>query len=120
MTDQAPTTTAAKEDRPASGSQKPPVLDLDTLDREDAPAPYDFVHKGVRYLLTDPSEVDWQDLISALRSPQMFFKLVLTDDDGRRQFFSAPMPSWKMRRLMESYSEHFGIPDLPNVAGLLR
>src|ERR1044071_8241079 len=49
-------------------------LDLDTLEREKAPKQFIFRHLGARYLLVDPQEVDWQDLIPALGDPYPFFR----------------------------------------------
>lgn len=95
------------------------ALDLDALEREGAPGPFDIMLGGKRYLLSDPQEVDWQDLIAAMSNPHMFFRLVLPPED-HHQFFETRLPSWKMRKLMARYQDHYGIPDVPNAAGLLR
>ena len=29
----------------------------------------------------------------------------------QKEFFKAPMPSWKMKALMERYQVHYGLPD---------
>lgn len=86
------------------------VLDLDTLERENAPAPFTFRHSGRRYLLRDPQDIDWQELILAIQDSFQFFRSVLPADD-QQEFFTAPMASWKMKALMERYQDHYGLPD---------
>lgn len=96
-----------------------PALDLDALEREGAPGPFDFTLEGRRYIMSDPKEVDWQDLLAAMQNPVMFFRLVLPTDD-QHEFFKTRLPAWKMNRLMESYQNHYGLPSLPNAGGLPR
>ncbi len=87
------------------------ALDLDALEREGgSPVPFVFQLSGKRYLLSDPKEIDWQDLVSALSSPYMFFKLMLPADD-HEQFFSTKVPSWKLNALVEAYIKHYGLPN---------
>jgi hypothetical protein len=64
------------------------VLDLDTLERENAPLPFTFRHAGRRYMLRDPQDVDYQE-----------------------EFFAASMASWKMKALMDRYQQHYGLSD---------
>ncbi len=96
-----------------------PALNLDTLEREGAPGPFDFELDGRRYIMSDPKEVDWQDLLAAMQNPVMFFRLVLPADD-QREFFKTRLPAWKMNTLMSSYQDHYGLPNLPNAGGLPR
>lgn len=86
------------------------VLDLDTLERENAPAAFTFRHNGRRYMLRDPQDIDWQELMLAIDNSYQFFRSVLPADD-QKDFFAAPMPSWKMKALMERYQLHYGLPD---------
>lgn len=102
-----------------NNSSRPVALDLDALEREGAPGPFDIMLSGKRYMLSDPQEVDWQDLMAAMSNPHMFFRLVLPAED-HSQFFETRLPSWKMRKLMQRYQDHYGIPDHPNAAGLSR
>ncbi len=96
---------------PAEQPNLPPAaLDLDTLEREGgSPTPFVFVLDGKRYLMSDPREVDWQDLVSALTNPFIFFKLMLPPDD-QTTFFTAKIPSWKLNKLIDSYVAHYGLP----------
>jgi hypothetical protein len=96
-----------------------PALDLDKLEREGAPKPFDFVLDGHRYLMSDPQEVDWQDMLAALQNPVMFFRLVLPADD-QQQFFRTKLPAWRMNKLMQAYQDHYGLPSAGNVGGLPR
>lgn len=103
----------------ASTARRPVSIDLDALEREGAALPFDFVLGGRRYLMSDPKEVDWQDLISAMANPLMFFRLVLPPED-RSEFFTTKLATWKMDKLINAYLEHYGLPNLPNAAGLPR
>lgn len=116
-----PTTveTRPAEQAPPAGPARPAALNLDTLDRQDAPLPFDFIHDGYRYVLSDPKDIDWQDVVAAMSNPHMFFKLVLPADD-RRRFFESRLPVWKMNILMERYQDHYGLPAAPNAGGLPR
>lgn len=96
-----------------------PVLNLDALEREGgSPEPFDFLLDGRRFILADPRDIDWQDLISAMRNPIIFFKMVLPADD-QRDFFNAKIPAWKMNALMQGYQDHYGIPGQGEAAALL-
>jgi hypothetical protein len=98
----------------------PAALDLDKLEREGhAAAPFDFVLSGKRYMMSDPQEVDWQDLMAGMNNPVMFFRLVLPRED-QAQFFAERIPGWKMNTLMKRYQDHYGLPSGPNAAGLPR
>jgi hypothetical protein len=99
--------------------ERKPVLDLDTLEREGgSPEPFDFVLDGRRFILSDPKEIDWQDLIAAMRSPILFFKMVLPADD-QKPFFAAKIPAWKMNALMTGYQDHYGLPGQGEAGALL-
>lgn len=100
-------------------TSSPVALDLDKMEREGAPGPFDFTLEGRRYIMSDPQEVDWQDLLSAMQNPVMFFRLVLPPDD-QRAFFQTRLPSWKMNKLMTAYQDHYGLPTAGNPAGLPR
>lgn len=94
------------------------AMNLDELEREGGPRqPFDFVLDGKRYLLSDPQELDWQDVISAMSNPVMFFRLVLPAED-HVAFFRTKIPGWKMNALMEGYQTHYGLPS-PGEAGAL-
>jgi len=85
-------------------------LNLDTLQREGEPRePFSLVLGGKRYVFGDVQDVDWQQVIAALRNPYLFFRGIITEKD-QDEFFAQKMPTWKMNKLMESYLEHYGMP----------
>lgn len=101
-------------------TDKPNVaLNLDTLEREGAPTEFATVHAGKRIVMTDALEIDWQVLIDAMSNPHKFFKLIVPDKD-QGHFFEHRMPSWKMRALMDAYTEHHGLTDQGNLVALPR
>lgn len=117
----APATAVPAEPNPASASEpsRPVAINLDGLEREGSPLPFDFMLGGRRYLMSDPKEVDWQDLLAAMSNPIVFFRLVLPPED-RTAFFDTHLASWKMEKLINAYLEHYGLPTGPNAAGLPR
>ncbi|MFI7608782.1 hypothetical protein ACIBTV_27230 [Micromonospora sp. NPDC049366] len=110
MTDETPNSPDAVTDEPNV------ALDLDSLEREDSKGPFPFRHKGRRYLLSDPQEIDWQRLLIAQRDPVYFITLALPADD-REAFFASEMPGWKMNKLMERYVKHYGLTSPGEAAG---
>lgn len=94
------------------------AMDLDALEREgEIPGPFTFQHGGKTFQMLDPQDIDWQDLLAALRNPALFirFAMPLTD---QKDFFGQRLAAWKMNKLMEAYVAHFGLPDLGNASAL--
>lgn len=115
------TTTEAKPDK---DDAKPPAktavvsLDLDALEREgEIAGPFTFQNEGHTFTMIDPQEIDWQDLVSAMRNPALFVRYALSLAD-QKVFFAQRVPGWKMNKLMEAYVAHFGLPDLGNASAL--
>ncbi len=93
-------------------------IDLDALEREgELPGPFTFRHDGKTFTMLDPQEIDWQDLLSGLRNPALFIKYAMAPED-QKKFFGTRVAAWKMNKLMQSYQEHFNLPDLGNVSAL--
>lgn len=91
------------------------TLNLDTLEREDPRDSFSVVVAGKRIVMSDPSDLDWKILMK-INEPQDFFRHVVTPAD-QQHFRNAEIPGWKMRKLMELYSEHYGLDELGNVNG---
>lgn len=93
---------------------KPTIsLNLDSLEREGRAEPFAIVLGGNRILMSDAQDVEWQSLMLAMQNPHAFFKLVVPADD-QDAFFAADLATWKMRRLMEEYTRHYGLTDPGN------
>lgn len=102
----------------ADDTKTPVSIDLDVLEREGtAPSAFTFTFDGETYSMVDPQEVDWQDLLSGLRNPALFVRYAMSIEEQKR-FFAKRVPAWKMNKLMEAYTTHFGLPDLGNVNAL--
>lgn len=98
----------------------PTTMDLDALEREGgSPEPFSFRHNSRRYTLLDPKEIDWQDLISALSNPYVFFSVTLAEGD-QPTFMGTKMPAWKLNKLIDAYIEHYGLPSLGEAGALPR
>lgn len=108
----------SEEYNPNNGNRA--AMNLDELEREGGPtSPFDFVLEGKRYLLADPQDLDWQDIISAMSNPVMFFRLVLPAED-HSTFFRSRIPGWKMNALMRGYQNHYGLPNQGEAGALPR
>lgn len=103
----------ATPDKPA-----PISLNLDSLEREGAPGPFVVVLGGDRYEFTDAQEIDWQELQSVLTDPATFFRKVLPGEQGKK-FLAQKIATFKLRKLMDAYREHFGLVE-PGEAAALR
>lgn len=99
------TSTKPDQDKPAAIS-----LNLDQLEHEGAAGPFVIVFGGDRIVFRDAMEIDWQKLMAALRHPTAFFRLVLSPEDARK-FLSTELPTHKLRKLMDTYRDHFGLVD---------
>lgn len=98
----------------------PVTINLDALEREgDQPEPFTFQHDGRRYTLTDPRDVDWQDIVAALSNPFLFFKATMTAED-QLVFLSTKLPARKLNALIDRYVEHFGLPQVGESTALSR
>lgn len=103
---------------PGGAAMPKAAMNLDDLEREGgSPKPFDFILAEQRFLLSDPQEIDWQDLMDAMGNPVMFFRLVMPPED-QSIFFRTKIPSWKMNALMKAYQTHYGLPS-PGERGAL-
>lgn len=110
---------ASPVEQPAVKVVEPVDLDLDALERDgNRPGPYSFRIEGVRFTLTDPRELDWQDLLVAQRNPLMFIKFTMGPEQYKT-FLATHVPEWKMERLMIAFFKHFGMADSPEARALL-
>jgi hypothetical protein len=102
----------------AEPKRPPAALNLDLLEREGTvPTPFEFIHNGRNYVMVDPKEMDWQELLLAQRTPALFFRLAIQESD-RVHFLTGKMSAWKLGVLMTRYREHYGIPDQGELSAL--
>lgn len=90
-------------------------FDLDSLERDDAvKEPFEFTLNGHRFLMGDPQEIDYRDLLAVYRSANSgdFEEAMgrLLDGDGRETFFEQRVPTWKLAKLFDAYIKHYGLP----------
>lgn len=108
------TTSRAK----ARTADKPRIdFNFDTWVDEDATEPYSVVLGGKRYTLTDPTLMDYRDLMrleaaqrggmSPDEAEQALTKLV--DEAEREAFFANRLPAKAMMAMMAGYATHFGL-----------
>lgn len=93
-----------------SKSDKPgPVFSLDALERESSPEPFEFAVDGKRFTVEDVQGRDWQDLLAIGQDPEKGLRVTLGDEQYERFREVRGVPSWKLERLMQAISDHFGI-----------
>ncbi len=87
------------------------VVDIDALERDDAAPPFKITLDGSEYTLTDPAELPWKVLANLSSDSSEFLGIAVPK--AKRVAFNdavAELPSWKVRRLVDMYMRHYGMP----------
>lgn len=86
-------------------------FDLDTVEKDakDVRPPFVTHVKGRRIPMISPDDVDWQDLM-ILENPAELLQYVISRED-LKHIRDQAVPAWKIGKLMDRYSEHFGLED---------
>lgn len=85
-------------------------LDLDAEDEGYEPRPPYQVRIGGKVIsLTDPEEIDWQDLMD-VENPVNLLRYALNDED-RTHLYGLGLPARKLTKLVEGYMKHFGMDE---------
>lgn len=92
-------------------------LNLDDVEREKSYKPFVFSLNGRKITLTDPAELDWQDIME-IDQPVKFLKYAC-DAETRDYMIAQKMPGWKFGKLVDAYLAHYGISTKGNVEGWL-
>lgn len=80
-------------------------FDLDTVERDETFEPFAVTIKGRRIVISDPADIDYQDLLT-VQQPLEFFKFTMSQEDRdylREQHF----PGWRLGKLFEAYLDHY-------------
>jgi hypothetical protein len=108
-----PDTDAGPAPKPAKVS-----LDLDLLEAEGHQVePFTVRVGGQEFTFHNPREIDWQDILLAMRNPLMFVKYALGEEQYA-PFLAQRIPEWKMERLVSEFFKHYGMPSLPELSAL--
>lgn len=83
------------------------VFDLDAEERPAEEVKPDFTVRinGRVLTMTDPEEIDWQDLLD-IENPVDFLHYCTSQED-REFLYAQRMGGWKLGRLMDRYMKHF-------------
>lgn len=96
--------------RRTTTTDKPKItgLNLDTLQRDDAPEePYRTVLNGRPYVFRDPLEEDWQDSMKIdANNVVSILKSLLSDDDWD-EFAKVRMENWKLIALARDITAYY-------------
>lgn len=83
-------------------------FDLDTVERpreEQVEHPFRTNVNGTVITMLDPSDLDWQDLLS-IDTPSGFLQYAINTED-RTYLRKQKIPGWKFNLLMEAYMAHY-------------
>lgn len=86
------------------------ALSLDEMTRDDAPEDFYVEFGGQLVQFIDPVEIDFRDL-DEIQQPEMFTRFCVTADT-RDHFRKQTLETWKFKRLMDAYSDHFRLDEL--------
>ena len=91
-------------------------LNLDTIERESTQVkqPFSFVIGGHRFVLNDPAELDWQQLLE-IDDPIAFFRYCMPQEQ-KETFKELRVPGWKLGKVIEGFQKHYGLGDKGNGA----
>lgn len=103
---------------------KPPpgvkvASNLDTYEKEKPEEPFWFQHEGEFFQMSDPEDVDFQDIVIGQENPRLMMHVLMVEDH-RDRFFSKRLPMGKMKKLLGDYTKHYGLTDLGELAGSAR
>jgi hypothetical protein len=84
-------------------------LDAEEKDPKDVKPPFVANVGGRKVSMISPDDVDWQDLL-VMENPVELLQYVISTED-LKHIKSLGIPGWKLGRLMDRYSEHFGLED---------
>lgn len=88
------------------------TLNLDTVERdpeEIVAEPFTVVIGGRAITMTDPAELDWQDLLE-LNNPADFLRFCVSAEE-RRHIAAQRIPGWKLGKLMQAYMDHYRLEE---------
>lgn len=87
-----------------------------TAEREKTYEPFVLaLSDGSTIVMTDPRELDWQDLLT-IENPADFFRFCVSDED-KDKLRKEKIPGWKFNDLITEYQLHYGLGDKGNGAG---
>ncbi len=91
-------------------------LNLDEIEREQSEikGPFSFVCDGKRFMLSDPADLDWRQLLE-IDDPIAFFRYCMPADQ-KEDFKALNVPGWKLGKIIEGFQKHYGLGDKGNGA----
>ena len=91
-------------------------LNHDTIEREqtEVKPPFAFAVDGHRFVLNDPADLDWKQLLE-IDDPIAFFRYCMPQDQ-KDVFKSLNIPGWKLGKIIEGFQKHYGLGDKGNGA----
>lgn len=84
-------------------------LDAEERDPSEIKPPFRTNVGGRVITMTDPAEIDWQDLME-IGDPAMFLRYAMSKED-REHVAGLRIPGWKLGLLVEKYQKHYGLDE---------
>lgn len=83
-------------------------LDLDTVERDPKQSfeVFAFTLNGRRIEITDPADIDYQDLLNC-ETPAEFLQFTMAEDDREYLRGAKGLKGWRFGLLLEAYLKHY-------------
>lgn len=85
------------------------TFNLDEQERETKVEPFVALVGGRSITMTDPEELDWEDLLM-IEGPYDFLTYSCSPED-KRYILAQKMPGWKFGKLIAAYQQHYGFDE---------
>lgn len=99
-------------------------FDLDALQKKDVlpnvtDKPFKFKLDGTWFMMNDPRDVDWKDVLDGINNPIQFMRLAMDDEAEADRFIGIKLAGWKLSALFDNWQEHYGVDGLTDLNKLL-
>lgn len=88
-------------------------FNLETAEKEKVYSPFTAYipatdgGEGRTITMTDPADIDWQDLLE-VDQPQKFLRYCISDED-KAWLLEQKIKGWQFAKLIEAYQKHYGL-----------
>ena len=105
----------------STADRKKIAFNMETVEKEKVYEPF-VAHipatdggEGRDITMTDPADIDWQDLLE-VDQPQKFLRYCISDED-KDWLLEQKIKGWQFAKLIEAYQRHYGLGSQGNAAG---
>lgn len=85
-------------------------LDAATREHDEVIRPFAVNFRGKVITMTDPAEIDWQDLLT-IHNPADFLRHCVSEEDRRHIRKQRGVEGWRFGELMDAYMTHYKLEE---------